>query len=88
MPLDWKNIDWSAFLRSHVVWGSLVTIIASIAAIAGHSIDPGTQQVLIDNLTKAADALAIVAGAWTLKSRVTAQPEGQTVIIPKKEEPK
>lgn len=85
MALDLKNIDWSAFLQSRVVWGSFVTVIASVAAVAGHTIDAGQQAVLVNDLANGASGIATLAGLFTFHARVTAQPSNQTVIIPAKD---
>ena len=83
--MDWKNIDWSALFKSQVAIGAFVTIITSALSLAGHTISAGDQQVLVDNVTKICDGLAFFAGLYTMHARVTAQPEGQTVIVPKKD---
>ena len=84
MALDWKNIDLVALLQSRVVWGSLVTIIASIGAITGHTIDAGQQQQIVVDLANGAEAIATIAGVFTLHARVTAQPTPDDTIVPKK----
>lgn len=87
MSYDWKNVDWSALLKSQVVVGSLVTILTSLAAIAGHDLPASMQSQLTDSLTQLFQALSVLAGLYTAFHRVTAQPEGQTVILPKKDQP-
>lgn len=84
MKLDWKNIDLVALLKSQVVIGAFITIVTSALSLAGHTIPAGDQQSLVDNVTKICDGLAFFAGLFTLHSRVTAQPENQSVIVPKK----
>ncbi len=83
--LDWKNINWSALLESQVFIGSTVTIITSVAAITGHALPVEMQTNLTNGLTQLASSLSVLAGLYTAYHRVTAQPEGQTVIIPKKD---
>lgn len=87
MKLDWKNTDWAALLRSQVAIGAFITIFTSGLALAGHTIPAEGQQTLVDNVTKICDGLAFFAGLYTMHARVTAQPEGQTVIVPKKDPP-
>lgn len=82
--LDWKNVDWTALLKSQVVLGSAVTIITGLMALGGHSIPADQQTELTQTLSKVLDGLSALAGVWTMFHRVTAQPEGQTTIVPKK----
>ena len=84
--LDWRNIDLQALFASNVVRGALVAIITSALSLAGHTIPAGDQQTLVDNVTKICDGLAFLAGLYTMHARVTAQPEQQSVIIPKKQD--
>lgn len=87
MKLDWKNIDYSALLKSQVVIGSVVTIITGIAAVGGQVLPPAMQSQLTDGITQIASGLSVLSGIYTMWHRVSAQPEGQTVIIPKKDQP-
>ena len=87
MALDWTKIDWSALIASKVVVGSAVTIIMGVAAVSGHAIPDDQQSQLTDGLSQIAGGLSTLAGFWTLFHRVTAQPEGQTIIVPKKNPP-
>lgn len=87
MALDWKNMDWSALLHSQVVIGSVVTVITSICAIVGHALPPEMQTNLVNGLTQLFSALATLSGLYTAYHRVAAQPDGQTVIVPKKDQP-
>lgn len=85
--LDWRNIDFSALLKSQVVIGSAVTIISGLAAISGHAIPSDQQSQLTDGISQLGAGLATLAGMYTLFHRVVAQPEGQTTIVPKKPPP-
>lgn len=85
--LDWGNIDWSALLKSQVARGAFIAILTSALSLAGHTIPAGDQQTLVDNVTKICDGLAFFASLYTMHARVTAQPEGQSVIVPKKDQP-
>lgn len=85
MSLDWKNIDWSALLKSQVVVGSSVTIITGVLAIAGHDMPDAAKTQLTETLSQVLEALSALAGLYTMYHRVSAQPEGQTVIVPKKD---
>lgn len=85
--LDWKNIDWAALLKSQVVLGSFVTIITGAMALGGHSIPTDQQTELTQTISKILDAVSALAGMYTMFHRVTAQPEGQTTIVPKKDPP-
>lgn len=85
--LDWKNIDWSALLKSQVVLGSTVTIITAAMALGGHSIPAAEQTALTQSVSDILNGISALAGIWTLFHRVTAQPDGQTVIVPKKDPP-
>ena len=81
MALDWKNIDWNALAKSQVAIGSAVVVLSSVAAIVGYSLTPEDQAQLTSLITA---ALTLIGGAYALWKRVTAQPEHQTVIVPKK----
>lgn len=85
MKLDWSNVDWSALLKSQVVVGSFVTIITGVASVAGHALPIDQQTQLTEGITQIAGGLSVLAGLYTMFHRVTAQPEGQTVIVPKKD---
>lgn len=86
--LDWKNIDWGALLKSQVVLGTFVTIVTGLMGLGGHSLAPEQQTALTQNTAKILEAVSALAGFYTMFHRVTAQPEGQTVIVPKKPEEK
>ena len=87
MALDLKNIDYIALLQSRVVWGSVVTIVATIGALTGHTINSGEQSQMVNDLSNGAEAIATIAGIFTLHARVTAQAGTATTIIPQKTQP-
>lgn len=82
--LDWSNIDWSALLKSQVVLGSAITIITGLMAFGGHSLPDDQKTQLTEGLSQILNGISALAGVYTMFHRVTAQPEAQTVIIPKK----
>jgi hypothetical protein len=84
MKLDWKNVDYVALLQSRVVWGSVVTIVATIGALTGHTLNAGEQSQMVNDLANGAEAIATIAGVFTLHARVTAQATDATTIIPTK----
>jgi hypothetical protein len=85
MSLDWKNIDFSALLKSQVVLGSAVTIITGLMAVGGHSIPDDQKSQLTEGLSQILNGISALAGIYTLFHRVVAQPDGQTTIVPKKD---
>jgi hypothetical protein len=80
--LDWKNIDLSALAKSQVAVGSAVVVLSSVAAIVGYSLTPDDQAQLTTLITS---ALTLIGGTYAFWKRITAQPEHQTVIVPKKD---
>jgi hypothetical protein len=48
--------------ESKGVWGGIVAVLAGIMAMAGHSLSPQTQQVIVDNGVGIATAVATIAG--------------------------
>lgn len=57
---------------SKTVWAALVSAVAAALSLIGHSIDPGTQAVLVNDLTASADLVATVAGIIAAVSRTQA----------------
>jgi hypothetical protein len=82
MSLDWKNIDWGNLAKSQVAIGSAVAVLASLAAIAGHTLSPDDQSQLANVITS---GLTLAGAVYALWHRLTAQSEHQTVIVPKKD---
>jgi hypothetical protein len=87
MKLDWKNIDWGALRASKVSMGSAVGILASIAALAGFTISGADQATIINDGMAVSSGVAAIGSLYSLWHRITAQPEGQTVIVPQKVQP-
>lgn len=87
MKLDWKNIDWSALLHSQVAIGAIVAVISGAVAITGHNLPDDMQSTITNGVTQVFQGLGEIATLYALYHRVSAQPEGQTVIVPKKDPP-
>lgn len=83
--LNWKNIDWDALRHSQVIIGSGVGILCSALALTGHVVDSGTQQQIVSAISDVAIGLAGLGSLVSFWKRLVAQPEHQTVIVPKKE---
>ena len=84
MKLDWKEINWSALFASQVVRGNIITIICTTAAVTGHALPDSMQSQLTDLVTQIFTLGATISAVYSTYHRVAAQPEGQTVIVPKK----
>lgn len=67
-------MDSKPFYTSKIFWGAVVSILAGLSAIAGHHIDPGTQQVLVSNLSDAADVLVPIVSSLILYWRTKPTP--------------
>lgn len=55
-------MDSKNWWQSKTIWAALISAIAGIIALTGHTIDAGTQQVLVNQISAVADAVTIVAG--------------------------
>jgi hypothetical protein len=85
MQLDWKNINWTALIKSQVVQGLLGAVVLWLAAHIGKSIPPDQQTKLVSDMSDfASDAIPLLI-AYAGYHRVTAQPEHATIIVPKKD---
>lgn len=65
-------MDTKNWWQSKTIWSAIVTLIATLASIAGHNIDSGAQTNLVNGLTVAAEGVALIAGTLTPYFRKTA----------------
>jgi hypothetical protein len=53
-------MDNKPWYQSKTIWASVVGACCSALALIGHKVDPGTQEVLVNNLTDIINAAAII----------------------------
>lgn len=65
-------MDSKPWYQSKAIWSAIVAVVAAIVAATGHTIDPGTQVVLVNDITAAADLVTIIFSALSGVFRKTA----------------
>ena len=63
------RFDTKKWYESKTIWGSIVTIAASVAGMFGHPIDEATQANIMTNITS---AITAIGGLWTMFGRIAA----------------
>lgn len=71
--------EFKAWYQSKTVWGSLITLLSMVTAIAGTPINPADQQSLITLTTTVAGsvgAIVSLVGRVVAKDRIERRPQG------------
>jgi hypothetical protein len=84
MKMDWRKIDWEALAKSQVMICHAVTLLAGAASVAGFTLSPDQQSTLTNWLSIVAALIAATGTLYSSFHRITAQPDGATIIVPAK----
>lgn len=55
-------MDEKKWWQSKGIWSALIAAVAGVVSLTGHTIDPGTQAVLVNQISSVADAVTVIAG--------------------------
>lgn len=65
-------MDSKPWYQSKGIWAAIIAAISGLLGLIGHQIDPGTQQILVNDISAAAQAVSIVSSILAAVFRKTA----------------